>query len=275
MFRFLLVLSLPLLFSSYAVAQRGTITGTVTALENGKVEPQPFASVLIKGTTTGASTDLDGKYMFKVEPGNYTVVTTMVGYAPVEKTVSVVADQTVVVDLQLDGGAQEMKAVEVVKEKRVDTEAAVLMETRKSEQVVNGIGRQQIAKSQDRTAGDVVKRIPGVTIIGDRFIMVRGLADRYNTVLLNDVAAPSLEADKRAFSFDLIPSGAVDRILVYKSGAPELPGDFAGGVIRISTASVPEKNETRFTLSTSYRVGTTFQNILQDQGRFHGRARLR
>ncbi len=265
MFRFLLILSLPLLLSSYAVAQRGTITGTVTALENGKAEPQPFASVLIKGTNTGASTDLDGNYMFKVEPGNYTVVTTMVGYAPVEKVVTVVADRTAVVDLQLDGGAQEMKAVEVVKEKRVDTEAAVLIETRKSEQVVNGIGRQQIAKSQDRTAGDVVKRIPGVTIIGDRFIMVRGLADRYNTVLLNDVAAPSLEADKRAFSFDLIPSGAVDRILVYKSGAPELPGDFAGGTIRISTASVPEKNETRFTLSSSYRVGTTFQNILQDQ----------
>ena len=55
------------------------------------------------------------------------------------------------------------------------------METRQSEQVVNGVGRQQIAKSQDRTAGDVVKRIPGVTIIGDRFVMIRGLADRYNT----------------------------------------------------------------------------------------------
>ena len=72
-----------LLFAFVAQAQKGTITGTVTALENGKSEPQPFASVLIKGTTTGASTDLDGKYFFKVEPGNYTVVTTMVGYPAV------------------------------------------------------------------------------------------------------------------------------------------------------------------------------------------------
>ena len=254
-----------LLFAFIAQAQKGTITGTVTALENGKSEPQPFASVLIKGTTTGASTDLDGKYFFKVEPGNYTVVTTMVGYPAVEKAVSVMADQTVTVDLQLTGDAQEMKAVEVVKEKRTDTETAVLMETRKSDQVVNGLGRQQIAKGQDRTAGDVVKRIPGVTIIGDRFIMVRGLADRYNTVLLNDVAAPSMEADKRAFSFDLIPSAALDRILIYKSGAPDLPGDFAGGTIKIGTLSVPEKNETRFTLSTSIRPGTTFQDFRQDQ----------
>src|SRR5262245_32625852 len=82
-------------------AQKGTITGTVTTLENGKPEPQPFANVVIKGTTTGASTDLDGKYFFKVEPGTYTVVTTMVGYSPVEKAVTVAADQTVTVDLQL------------------------------------------------------------------------------------------------------------------------------------------------------------------------------
>ena len=254
-----------LLLSLLVHAQKGTITGTVTALENGKSEPQPFASVLIKGTTTGASTDLDGKYFFKVEPGTYTVVTTMVGYAAVEKAVTIAADQTVKVDLQLNGDALEMKAVEVVKEKRTDTEAAVLMETRKSEQVVNGVGRQQIAKSQDRTASDVVKRIPGVTIIGDRFIMVRGLADRYNTVQLNDVAAPSMEADKRAFSFDLIPSAALDRILVYKSGAPELPGDFSGGAIKIGTMSVPEKNETRVTLSSSIRPGTTFQDFRQDK----------
>ncbi|MBL7983830.1 MAG: carboxypeptidase-like regulatory domain-containing protein, partial [Flavobacteriales bacterium] len=237
-----LVVSLLLLIT--ASAQLGTITGTVTALENGRLQPQPFANVVIKGTNTGVSTDLDGRYVIKVQPGSHTVVSTMVGYTAVERTVTVEADATVTVDLQLDGGAQEIKAVEVVKEKRRDTETAVLMEMRKSEQVVNGVGRQQIAKSQDRTAGDVVKRIPGVTIIGDRFIMVRGLADRYNTVLLNDVAAPSMEADKRAFNFDLIPSGALDRILIYKSGAPELPGDFAGGTIKIGTLSVPARNET-------------------------------
>ena len=73
-------LSTALLISFFGLAQQGTIIGTVTALENGKVEPQPFANVVIKGTTTGASTDLDGRYLFKVEPGTYVVVTSMVGY---------------------------------------------------------------------------------------------------------------------------------------------------------------------------------------------------
>ena len=259
-------LSTALLISFFGLAQQGTIIGTVTALENGKVEPQPFANVVIKGTTTGASTDLDGRYLFKVEPGTYVVVTSMVGYEAVEKSVSVVAAQTVTVDLQLNGGAMEMQAVEIVKEKRTDTETAVVMETRHSEQVVNGLGRQQIAKGQDRNAGDVVKRIPGVTLVNDRFVMIRGLADRYNTVMLNDVIAPSMEPDKRAFTFDLIPSAALDRVLIYKTGAPELPGEFAGGVIKISTLSVPQENETRITYSSSSRAGTTGGNFLSGDG---------
>ncbi|MBL0045766.1 MAG: TonB-dependent receptor [Flavobacteriales bacterium] len=260
------LLVITFLLTLVAIGQRGTITGTVTALENGRMEPQPFANVVIKGTTIGASTDLDGKYLFMVEPGNYTVVTTMVGNTPVEKTVTVVADQTVVVDLQLVGGAEEIKAVEVVKERRTDTETAVVMETRRSEQVVNGLGRQQIAKGQDRDAGDVVKRIPGVTLVNDRFVMIRGLSDRYNTVVLNDVIAPSMEPDKRAFSFDLIPSGALDRVLIYKTGAPELPGEFAGGVVKINTLSVPTENETKLTYSTSYRIGTTGRSFTTGKG---------
>ncbi|MEO8734287.1 MAG: TonB-dependent receptor, partial [Flavobacteriales bacterium] len=146
-----------------------------------------------------------------------------------------------------------------------DSEVAVMQAVRNSDQVANAIGRQQIAKGQDRTAADVVKRIPGVTIIGDRFVMVRGLADRYNTVLLNCVTAPSLEADRRAFSFDLLPSGALDRVMVYKTGAPELPGDFAGGVIQVTTTGVPEKNEVKISYGAGIRNGTTFHDIQQDQ----------
>lgn len=246
-------------------AQKGTITGTVRAMENGTLQPQPFANVLIKGSTTGASTDLDGKFSFQAEPGAAIVVVSMVGYPNVEKPVTVTAGQTVTMDVELDGGSQQMEVVQVVKERRVDTEVAVMQEVRKSDQVVNGIGRQQIAKSQDRNAADVVRRIPGVTIVNDRFVMIRGLADRYNTVMLNDVIAPSLEPDKRAFSFDLIPSGALDRVMIHKTGAPELPGEFAGGVIKVATVGVPAENGTKVNYGIGIRAGTTFQDFLQDR----------
>lgn len=252
---------LPFLASVGAFAQKGTITGTITAHEGGSVQPMPFVNVAIKGTTTGASTDLDGHYTFMVEPGTHTVAVSFVGYDPMEREVTVSAGQSTRVDLELKAQAVEMKGLDVVSVKRTETEAAVVMETRRSEQVVNGVGREQIAKGQDRTAGDVVKRIPGVTMVGDRFVMIRGLADRYNTVMLNDVIAPSLEPDKRAFSFDILPSGALDRVMIYKTGAPELPGEFAGGVIKLYTVNVPDSNTTRVDYSASFRNGTTFNDF--------------
>lgn len=247
------------------LAQRGTVAGTITALENGRLQPMPFVNVALKGTTTGATTDLDGRYSFTAEPGSYTLLVSFVGYEPMERAITVSAGATTRADLELKAQTIAIKEVEVVTTKRTETEAAVVMEARKSEQVVNGMGREQIAKSQDRTAGDVVKRIPGVTMVGDRFIMIRGLADRYNTVMLNDVMAPSLEPDKRAFSFDVLPSGALDRIMIYKSGAPELPGEFAGGVIKLYTVNVPDSNTVRVDYSASYRNGTTFKDFNSSQ----------
>jgi len=264
MYRNLLLL---LLFvTTGAIAQKGTVAGTITANEAGTIQPMPFVNVVIKGTTTGATTDLDGKFSFEAEAGSHLLLVSFVGYAPMEKPITVTADTRSLVDLELKSLAVEIKAVEVVTTRRIETESAVVMDTRNSEQVVNGLGRQQIAKGQDRDAGDVVRRIPGVTLISDRFVMIRGLSDRYNTVLLNDVIAPSMEADKRAFSFDLLPSGALDRVMIHKTAAPELPGDFAGGVIRINTLSVPAENETKVTYSTSYRVGTTGNSFLAGQG---------
>ena len=201
------LLSAPLLLSSVLTfAQQGTISGIVTTNEAGKVEPLPFVSVVIKGTTTGASTDLDGNYFFKAEPGDHLVAVSFVGFNTVERSVTLVPGGAVTVDIEMASDGVQMKEFEIVEERRTESETAVMMETRRSEQVVNGMGREQISKGQDRTAGDVVKRIPGVTIIGDRFIMIRGLADRYNTVMLNDVIAPSMESDRRAFSFDIMPS---------------------------------------------------------------------
>ena len=254
-----------LTLSITAFAQTGTVAGTITAMEAGAVQPMPFVNVLLKGTTTGGTTDLDGHFSFTAEPGSHTLLVSFVGYEATERTIDVVADRTSKVDLELKSQAIEMQVVEVVTARRTETEAAVVMETRQSEQVVNGVGREQIAKGQDRTAGDVVKRIPGVTMVGDRFVMIRGLADRYNTVMLNDVVAPSLESDRRAFSFDILPSGALDRVMVYKTGAPELPGEFAGGVIKLYTVNVPNENETSISYSTSFRPGTTFNDFQQSR----------
>lgn len=263
-FRTLLPILL-LLLSFAARAQQGTITGVVLAAEQGKQEPQPFTSVMIKGTDMRATTDMDGRFSLIAPPGTYIVVASLVGHANIAREITLGKASTVNVVLVFEEGGVQMETVQVVRERRVASEIAVLQAVRNSDQLANAVGREQIAKGQDRTAADVVKRVPGVTLQGDRFVMVRGLADRYNTVLLNGVTAPSMEPDRKAFSFDLLPSGALDRMMVYKSGAPELPGEFAGGIIDLSTMGVPSRNEVKVTYGTGIRSGTTFQEMRMDQ----------
>lgn len=262
-FRTLILLAL-LLLSFAARAQQGTITGLVLAAEQGKQEPQPFTSVAIRGTDMRATTDMDGRFSLVASPGTYVLVASLVGHANIEREVTLAKSATVHVELMFEEGGVEMASVVVVRERRVDTDVAVMMAVRNSDQLANGVGREQIAKAQDRTAADVVKRVPGITVQDDRFVVVRGLAERYNTVLLNGVAAPSLEPDRKAFSFDLLPSSALDRIMVYKSGAPELPGEFAGGIIELSTMAVPARNEVKVAYGMGIRSGTTFHEMQTD-----------
>jgi hypothetical protein len=136
-----------------------------------------------------------------------------------------------------------------------------LNEIRSANTVASGISAAQISKTLDRNTADIVKRVPGVTIMDDRFIVVRGLADRYNTVWLNDAGAPSSETDKKSFSFDLLPSGVIDRILIFKTPSPELPGDFAGGMVKVYTSSMPDKNQISFGVQASSRSNSTGTNF--------------
>ena len=111
-------------------------------------------------------------------------------------------------------------------QRKLGTETAVLNTVRKSLPVVSGISAQQISKTQDSDAAEVLRRIPGITIVDDRFIVVRGLAQRYNNVWLNNATTPSSETDSRAFSFDVLPSSLIDNMMVYKSPSAEVPAEF-------------------------------------------------
>lgn len=100
-----------------------------------------------------------------------------------------------------------------------------------------------------------------VTIIDNKFVMVRGLSQRYNNVWINNGAVPSSEADSRAFSFDIIPSSQMDNLTIIKVPLPELPADFAGGFIKISTKDVPDNNGFDISLGLSFNDQTVFQNF--------------
>lgn len=261
--KFLFTLLTILTTTIYGFAQQGTLKGKVTDKTTG--EAVIGAVVFIKGTSKGTTTDYEGNYMLSLEPGAYTVSATFLSYKPFEQAgVQVEPGRSTEANVQLEENTTQIQTVEIVGTRQTNTTAAVLESMRESEVVVSGVAGEQIAQSMDRSAAETVKRIPGVTILNDRYVVIRGMSQRYNSVLLNDALTPSTEPDQKAFSFDILPTSVIDRILIYKNGSPELPGEFGGGVIKIYTKNVVNENSTSIGVSGSYRVGTTFSNFLTD-----------
>ncbi|CAG5071497.1 hypothetical protein DYBT9623_03496 [Dyadobacter sp. CECT 9623] len=256
-----------LISTSAAFAQTGSIKGTIVDAQSK--EPVIGASVVLKGSTppVGASSDIEGKFDLPGIPtGKQTVIVTYVSYKAKEIEVTVYPNQTVLINTTLEEDVANLTEVKIVGQRQTFTDVSVITEIKQAEQIAVGISAQQIQRSQDRDASQVIRRVPGVSIQDDRFVIIRGLNERYNTVMLNDAITPSTEVDVKSFSFDLIPSTAIDRMLIFKSGAPELPGEFAGGVIKIYTKTIPDANGFTVAISPGFRAGTTFSNVLDYRG---------
>ncbi|GAA4350572.1 TonB-dependent receptor [Hymenobacter saemangeumensis] len=244
-----------------AFGQQGMVVGKVT--DKKTREGVIGATVLVTGTTQAAPVNVDGSYTLPLAPGTYSITMTYVGYKPLSFPGIVVrSKQNTVLNAEMEENATELTEVTVTGVKQTGTEIALIQDLKKSEVVVSGMSNDQIVKSLDRDAAEVVKRIPGVTVQSNNFIVIRGLAERYNTVMLNDALTPSAEVDTRSFSFDILPSSVIDRVLIFKSGAPELPGEMGGGVVKVFTKNSVLENSSSLTVSGWSRSGTTGQDFL-------------
>ncbi len=245
-----------------AFTQNGGIGGKVSDALSG--ESLVGANVLIQGTFTGTITDFDGNFKLKdVAPGTYNIVVSYISYDKQILQTEVTAGNTSLLDFQLGVASLTVDEVTIIARKRSNTESSMIVNLKSIDLIANGITSDQIKRSQDSDAAEVVRRVPGITITDGRFIVVRGLSERYNSVLINGANAPSFEANKRSFSFDAIPSGMIDNIMIYKSPAPELPADFAGASINIITKETADRNEFKISYGIGMVQNTTFMNDFQ------------
>ena len=243
-----------------SVAQQGIIKGTVTDSKTGEL--LPACQLALQGTTIGGITDFDGKFELRnVTPGNYNLVFIYVSYDNLILPVSVKKGETVSLEVKLIPATLTISEVTIKAVRRTNTEMSVISDLRGSDLIANGISSQQIARSLDKDASEVIRRVPGVSIRDGRFVIVRGLTERYNTVWLNGASTPSSEIDRRAFSFDAIPSDLIDNIYIYKTPAPELPADFSGAMINIKSKTLVDKNSISFTYSAGFLQHSTFKDF--------------
>jgi hypothetical protein len=138
----------------------------------------------------------------------------------------------------------------------VNAEAGLLRVQARAPAIMDGISSQQIRRSPDATSGEALRRVTGVTVSGGKFVFVRGIPERYNGTLLNGSPVASTEPDRRAFAYDLIPSNLLDNVMVAKSATPDLPGDFAGGLLQLTTIDFPEEFTATLSLSSGVNNAT-------------------
>ena len=255
-----------LLCSLAAWAQNGTISGTVVDAKSN--ETIVGANVVIEGTAVGSATDPDGKFdILNVKPGVYNIVVSFVTFkTQVIADVVVESGKKTTLTISLVEDIAELAEVVVQAKREIATDANLLNSIREAKLVVSGISAEQITKLPDRDAAQIAQRVPGITIADNRFVVVRGIPQRYNQVMFNGALGPSTETDSRSFSFDLIPAGFIDQMLIYKSGSAELPGDFSGGLIHIVTKEPAAEDFTKVEVGVGFRQGTTFQDNVGPQG---------
>lgn len=247
---------------AYAADIKGKVTDSTTG------EPLIGATIQIDGTPKATATDIDGLFAFSGldENANYTLTIKYISYKT-KKIDGVRAEaQPQVIEIKLTPDEQTLNEVTVTGVARKNTEIAVIQMTKSSPVIVSNVSAQEITKTQDTNAGEVIRRVPGVSLIDDKFVMVRGLSQRYNNVWINGGAVPSSEADSRAFSFDLIPSSQIDNMQIVKTPSPEYPADYTGGFITITTKDIPAENTAELSVGGNWNDITSFSDFKYAKG---------
>ena len=236
---------------------QGKVTGTV--IDGDFNEPLPFANILVKGTTKGATSDFDGKYELELEEGTYTLVFSFVGYETKEITnVIVKSDDVTTLDIVLT--TNSLDEVVITTSTSRDTENAVLNIQKKSVVVLDGLSAQAIRSSGASNVASAVKSVPGVSIQGGKYVYVRGLGDRYTKSILNGVDIPGLDPDRNTIQMDLFPTNILENVLVLKSASAEYPADFTGGIVNVVTKDFPTKPEYSISLGSGYNPDMHFND---------------
>lgn len=253
-------------FSAFSQTGKVRISGQIS--DAATKEGLFGASVVIEGTTTGAQTDFEGKYKIDI-PANQALklVFRSMGYKTKVLPLKAIPEgEKRILDISLEEEAKQQKEVTITAVRRKDTEVSMITDLKKADVVVNGVSAQQIVKTQDRDAAQVMSRVPGVTVVDNRFVMIRGVNERYNAVMINNAISPGTEVDTRSFSFDLIASNMIERMMVYKSGSASLPGEFAGGVVKIDTRNTFGEDFFQVNVGTSLRPSTTLAAGTRSEG---------
>lgn len=241
-----------LLTSICTFAQEGTIRGMVFDDKTG--ETLVGVTIVIQGTATGTTTDLDGQFSIDLPAGDYNLQLSYISYQNLMiENVAVKANEvTLLNNIRLKESTLELGEVVISAEMVRTTEAAINTIKRQSVTIMDGISAAKIRLIGDNTAVEAAKRVTGVSVEEGKYIYVRGLGDRYTKTTLNGMDIPGLDPDRNSLQMDIFPTNLIDNMIVSKNFTADMPADFTGGLMNVETKDFPEEKIISVSASMSY-----------------------
>lgn len=249
-----------LLCFTMVMAQTGKLSGRITDDKNRPVIGAAVKANAIKRYTT---TDVDGRFTLSLPTGvKVEIEISAVGFD--SKTISdveVQEGQVEEISITLAVKSNNLENVTVKSSARKETTNALIQFQKNTNAVAQVISAEAIRRSPDKNTGEALKRVTGLSIQEGRYIIVRGLSDRYNQAMLNGVLLSSTEPDRKTFSFDIFPAAIVENIIINKTFIPEYSAEWAGGLIQVQTRDIPSKNFFNVQLGTNFNTETIGRDI--------------
>jgi len=244
----------------------GAIKGKV--IDEATGETIPGATIELLGTEARTATNEDGEFILApLQKGTYSVKVRFPDYEPKTVTeISVLLNQVTTLDLVIseakleDTLGTDIDETVVTARRNLESVNSLLKQQQNAAGVSDGVsGNQLKTMAGIKTTADALKVVSGASIQDNKFAVIRGLNDRYNAAYLNGGALPSSESDRKAFSFDIFPANMLDNLVITKTATPDLPAEFAGGIIQITTKSIPDKKFYSVAFGGGYNTITTYK----------------
>jgi outer membrane receptor protein involved in Fe transport len=254
------ILFIALLITTLSFSKNeGKITGVLTD-KNLNQKTLPAAKVIIKEANISTNTDAEGKFSIDIQPGVYIVEFSLAGYQSTEVIVTVNEGETTITNESLVPTNYNLKEVVVMTSVNREKETAILLDQKNAVVIKQSIGAQEMSRKGVSDVEEGLTKISGITKVDGRGLFIRGLEDRYNNLLINDLQSPSNSPFKKIIPLDLFPTDVVGVLNVYKTFNPNISGDFAGATVNIETPQ--PKDITKLNIGFGYTTNNNLRDFL-------------
>lgn len=256
------------LITNFSFSQNtGTITGKLTDKEFNN-EPLPFANVIIKGTASGTTSDIDGLYQLKnLEVGSYIIIYSFVGYETQELKVAVFTGKVTTINVSMRASTASLDEVVIKTTTRKVSEAALLLDQKKAVEIKQSIGSVELERKGVSDAAGAVAKISGVSKQeGSSNVYVRGLGDRYLNTTLNGLSLPSNDVNKKNIDLNLFSSDIIENVSISKAYSSRFFGDFSAGNVDITSKGYNGNGFFDFNVGSSFNSNAIDKTFVRSEG---------